>query len=103
MTNAEYFVAHNRREVGDHEILVRLAKEASKLACAALERCNEGSLAKERKDECALAEAIGRVQAAAAISAERLGLKDKAIVASRDKLSKGMGLGNRPRLEVCKR
>lgn len=36
MTNAEYFVAHNRREVGDHEILVRLAKEASKLAWCCL-------------------------------------------------------------------
>lgn len=43
---------------------------------------------KEHRDERELAGAIGRVQAMAAIAAARLGLKDKAIAAGRDKLSK---------------
>lgn len=96
MTNAEYFVAHNRRDVGDHEILMRLAQEASKLASAALERCNEGSLAKDRKDERALAAAIGCVQAAAEIVAERISLSADQIATTRGKFGKSWALGIDP-------
>lgn len=92
INNAEYFIAHNRRDVGDHEILMRLAQEASKLASAALERCNEGSLAKDRKDERALAAAIGCVQAVAEIVAERISLGADQIATSRNKLSKAWAL-----------
>lgn len=92
MTNAEYFIAHNRRDVSDLEILIRLAQEASKLANAALERTNHGNISKEHRDDRELAAAIGRMQAVAAISAERIGLKDKAISASRDKLGKAWAL-----------
>lgn len=92
MINAEYFLAHNRREVAELTILRRLAQEASRLACAALELTNHGDINKEHRDERELAAAIGRMQAVAAIAAERLGLKDKAIAAGRDKLSKAWAL-----------
>jgi|GEM_PF-5317115 hypothetical protein len=92
ISSAEYFIAHNRLDVSDHEILMRLAQEASRLACAALERCNEGSLAKDRKDERALAAAIGYVQAAAEIAAERISLGADQIATSRNKLSKAWAL-----------
>lgn len=92
MINAEYFIAHNRREVAELTILRRLAQEASRLACAALELPCYGDIRREHLAERGLAAAIGRMQAMAAIAAARLGLKDKAIAAGRDKLSKAWAL-----------
>lgn len=61
MINSEYFIAHNRREAGDHDILMRLAQEASRLACAALERPFYGDIRREHLAERGLAAAIGRM------------------------------------------
>ena len=81
MTNAEYFVAHNRREVGDLEILIRLAQEASRLAFAALELPCPGDIRKEHLAERELIDALGRMQAAAKIAVERFALGSKAAAA----------------------
>ena len=78
MINSEYFIAHNRREVGDDEILMRLAQEASRLASAALERPFYGDIRREHLAERELA-AIGRMQATIAIAVERFKFGDKAI------------------------
>lgn len=61
MINAEYFIAHNRREVAELTILRRLAQEASRLACAALELPCYGDIRREHLAERGLAAAIGRM------------------------------------------
>lgn len=85
MINAEYFIARNRRKVGDDEILIRLAQEASRLACAALERPFYGDIRREHLAERKLAAAIGCMQAAIAIAVERFKFEGKAIKTAREK------------------
>lgn len=84
MINAEYFIAHNRREVCELEILHRLAQEASKLACAALELPCRGDIRKEHRAERELVDALGRVQAAISIAVERFEF-DGAVATAREK------------------
>lgn len=81
MINAEYFIAHNRREVAELTILRRLAQEASRLACAALELPCYGDIRREHLAERGLVDALGRMQAAMEIAMERFELGDKAAAA----------------------
>lgn len=85
MINAEYFIAHNRREVAELTILRRLAQEASRLDCAALELPCPGDIRKERQAERELVDALGRMQAAMEIAMERFEFGDKA-AAAREKV-----------------
>lgn len=75
MLEAEYAIAHMRRGLSDREILITLAQGAAKLADAALERLDEGSITKDKRDDLALAAAIGRIEAVAEVAIERLKLE----------------------------